>query len=132
MAILPDQSEPEAKPAKKPVRRATKPRLSVLEKLTAEELQTLRLDEPARGEFDACVERFSLASVGLRAFDEKDVGAMDDATFDKFSAAKAEQHETGMAVVHFLAPRVLKMRDGATKRKWRSFLTKFRKDERLG
>jgi hypothetical protein len=127
-----DQTPSDAKAEKKPTRRAVKPRLSPLEVITAEELQTLRLDDNARADFDACVQRFYLGSAGLKALDGEDVGAMDDASYERFSAVKAEQHSSGMAVVHFLAPRILKMRDGAAKRKWRSFLAKYRKDERLG
>ena len=56
---------------------------------------------------------------------------MDDARYDQRSSAEAELHRSGMALVYFMAPRILKLRDGAAKRKWRSFLTKFRKDEHL-
>ena len=117
--------------AAKPKRRTAKVRQSALAKLSPEELQTLRLDEASRSEFDAVVERFERSAEELKAFEGEDVAAMDDARYDQRSAAEAEQHRSGMAAVHFMAPRILKLRDGAAKRKWRSFLAKFRKDENL-
>ncbi|PBB78467.1 hypothetical protein CK218_24205 [Mesorhizobium sp. WSM3879] len=116
---------------KRPLRRAAKPRPSILEKLTLDELQSLRLDEDSRGEFDAFMERFKRCRAALEAFEGKDVASMDDALYDQHSVAEAERHGSGMAVVHFMAPHILRLRDGAAKRKWRSFLTKFRKGERL-
>lgn len=116
--------------AAKPRRRPAKARQSALGKLTPEELQTLRLDEASRSEFDTLVQRFDGNAQEVRAFEGEDVASMDDARYDQRSA-EAELHKRGMAVVHFMAPRILKLRDGAAKRKWRSFLTKFRKDEKL-
>jgi hypothetical protein len=116
---------------KRSVRQAAKPRPSALEKLTSDELQTLRLDEHSRAEFDAFVQRFNRSRAELDVFEGENVASMDDARYDQRSAAEAELHKSGMVVVHFMAPRILKMRDGAAKRKWRSFLTKFRKDEKL-
>jgi len=115
----------------KPRRRAVKVRQSAIEKLTPEDLQTLRLDEASRSEFDTLVQQFGRSAGEVNAFESEDVATMDDARFDQRSAAKAELHTRGMAVVHFMAPRILKMRDGEGKRKWRSFLAKFRKDEKL-
>lgn len=116
---------------KRPARRAAKQRPSMLERLTPDELQSLRLDEDSRGEFDAFAERFKRCRAALNAFEGEDVASMDDALYDQHSAAEAERHGSGMAVVHFMAPRILRLRDGGAKRKWRSFLAKFRKDERL-
>ena len=117
--------------AAKPLRRKSKAPQSALEKLAPGDLQTLRLDEASRAEFDLCVQRFIQSKSDLDMFESEDVASMDDARYDQRSAAEAEQHSSGMAVVHFMAPRILKLRDGAAKRKWRSFLTKFRKDENL-
>jgi hypothetical protein len=126
-----DQTSPTKQAGKKPSRRAVKPRPSALEKLTSDELQTLRLDESSRSEFDAFVQLFNRSRAKFDAFEGEDVASMNDARYDQRSAAEAEMHSSGMAIVHFMAPRILKMRDGPTKRKWRSFLAKFRKDENL-
>ena len=126
-----DLQPPFEQKAAKPRRRTSKARQSELEKLAPEDLQTLRLDEASRAEFDLCVQRFRRSKSDLHAFESEDVASMDDARYDQRSAAEAEQHSSGMAVVHFMAPRILKLRDGAAKRKWRSFLTRFRKDEKL-
>lgn len=114
-----------------PRRRPAKARQSALGKLTPEELQTLRLDEASRSEFDILVQRFEGNAQEVKAFEGEDVASMDDARCDQRSSAEAELHRSGMALVHFMAPRILKLRDGAAKRKWRSFLAKFRKDENL-
>jgi hypothetical protein len=116
---------------KGPLRRAAKPRPSILEELTPDELQSLRLDEDSHREFDAFAEHFNRCRAALDAFNGVDVAAMDDALYDQHSAAEAQRHGSGMAIVHFMAPRILRLRDGAAKRKWRSFLAKFRKEERL-
>ena len=113
-------------------RGTAKPSLSALEKLSAEDLRTLRLDEDSRTEFDARVQRFSRSRSDLQTFEGEDVASMADARYDQLSAAQATQSSDASGVVHFLAPRILRMRDGTAKRKWRSFLTKFRKDEKLG
>ena len=126
-----DQTASAVQVGKRPLRRTSKPRTSALEKLTSDELQTLRLDEGARAEFDSCVQRFNRSAAEFKAFEGDDVASMDDARYEQRSAAEADVRSSGMAVVHFMAPRILKMRDGAAKRKWRSFLTKFRKDENL-
>lgn len=126
-----DQTSSTVQAGKKPSRRAAKPRPSALKKLTSDELQTLRLDESSRAEFDAFVQRFNLSREEFDAFEGEDVASMDDTRYDQRLAAETEMHSRGMAVVHFMAPRILKMRDGPTKRKWRSFLAKFRKDENL-
>jgi molecular chaperone GrpE (heat shock protein) len=117
--------------AKKPSSRTPKKRASALEKLTSEDLQTLRLDERSHAEFDAVVQRFNRSKTDLQAFEGEDVASMGSARYDRLSAAEGQQHSDGMAVVHFLAPRILRLRDGEAKRKWRSFLAKFRKDEKL-
>ena len=111
--------------------RATKPRQSAFEKLPSEDLRTRRLDEASRSEFDTLGEQFGRSAAEIVAYEGEDLAAMDDARFDQRYAAGAERHRRGMAIVHFLAPRILKMRDGDSKRKWRSFLAKFRKDEKL-
>ncbi|TYR35450.1 hypothetical protein FY036_02215 [Mesorhizobium microcysteis] len=111
--------------------RASKPRPSALGSLSSEELQTLRLDDNARVEFDACVQRFIRSTIELRVFEGEDAVSMDDARYEQLSAAEAELRSSGMAVVHFMAPRILKLRDGAAKRKWRTLLAKFRRDEKL-
>ena len=125
------QSSSDRKPST-PRRRPVKVVRSALEKLTDEELQTLRLDEPSRSQFDALVQDFGASTAQLRTLQGEDESSTDDERYDERSAAEAEVHKRGMAVVHFMAPRILRLRDGAAKRKWRSFLTKFRKDERLG
>lgn len=119
------------KAVKKPVRPTTKKQASSLEKLTPEELHTLRLDERAQAEFQDTMQRFHSSRSDLKTFEGEDVASMDDTRYNKLSAAEAQQRKDGMAVVHFLAPRILKLRDGEAKRKWRSFLAKFRKDEKL-
>jgi len=117
--------------AAKPKRRTAKVRQSALAKLSPEELQTLRLDEASRQAFDALVLRYDRCAEAAKAFEAEDVASMDDARYDQRSAAEAELHRCGMEVVHFMAPRILRLRDGAAKRKWRSFLAKFRRDEKL-
>ena len=119
------------KQSEKKLRRKANAHLSTLDRLPAEDLQTLRLDEASRSEFDGLVQRFKGSKADLRPFEGEDTISMDDARFDQLSAAQAKQSSDGTRVVHFLAPRILRMRDGAAKRKWRSFLTKFRKDEKL-
>ena len=111
--------------------RPAKARQSALGKLTPEELVTLRLDEASRSEFDILVQRFNDNTREVKAFEGEDVASMDDARYEQRSATEGELYRSGMAVVHFMAPRILKLRDGAAKRKWRSFLAKFRKDENL-
>ncbi|HEV7255924.1 MAG TPA: hypothetical protein VGN97_22865 [Mesorhizobium sp.] len=128
---LSHENEASNRGEKKP-RRKAKDNLSALDRLSSEELQTLRLDEASRSEFNGLVQRFNGSRADLRPFEREDTASMDDARYDELSAAQAKQSSDGMGVVHFLAPRILRMRDGAAKRKWRSFLTKFRKDERLG
>jgi hypothetical protein len=122
-----------AKPGGKQPRRKAKLRPSALEKLSPEDLHTLRLDEGSRNDFDARVQRFSLSRADLHTIEieGEDVASMDEARYDQLSKAQAKQSSDGTAVVHFLAPRILRLRDGAAKRKWRSFLTKFRKEEKL-
>ncbi|HEV7251497.1 MAG TPA: hypothetical protein VGN97_00115 [Mesorhizobium sp.] len=115
---------------KKP-QRSPKPRSSALELLSPDDLQTLRLDESSRNEFDGLVERFSHSRASLQPYEGEDIGSMDDARYDQLAACQAKHSSDATAVVHFLAPRILRLRDGAAKRKWRSFLTKFRKDEKL-
>jgi len=115
----------------KPRRRPAKARQSAFAKLTPEELQTLRLDDAARAEFDALVERLDRSAEKVRAFEGEDVASMENARYDEHSLAEDELHKSRMAAVYFMAPRILKLRDGAAKRKWRSFLAKFRKDEKL-
>jgi hypothetical protein len=131
MRTVENLQTPAEQKAAKPLRRTAKARQSALEKLTPEDLRSLRLDEASRAEFDLCVQRFSRSKSDMNIFESEDVASMDDARYDQRSAAEAEQHSSGMAVVHFMAPRILKLRDGAAKRKWRSFLTKFRRDEKL-
>ena len=114
-----------------PRQRTPKPRQSAIEKLTPAELNTLHLGEAAHSQFDALVQQFVCSTGKANLFRGADVAAMDDARYDERSAAEAELHRSGMAVVHFMAPRILKMREGASKRKWRSFLAKFRRDEQL-
>jgi hypothetical protein len=123
---------PNVDAGKKPARQKARARQSALEKLTSAELQTLRLDEAARAEFEVLARRFNLSRAKRKVFESEDLLSMNDVRYDQHSAAEAEQRGSGMAVVHFMAPRVLRLRDGAAKRKWRSFLTKFRKDEQLG
>jgi hypothetical protein len=119
------------KQGEKQPRRKAKLRPSALEKLSSEDLNTLRLDEGSRNDFDARVQRFSLSRADLHTIEGEDVASMDEARYDQLSKAQAKQSSDGTAVVHFLAPRILRLRDGAAKRKWRSFLTKFRKEEKL-
>ena len=54
--------------AAKPRRRPAKARQSALGKLTPEELQTLRLDEASRSEFDILVQRFDGNAQEVKAF----------------------------------------------------------------
>lgn len=122
---------PTADGKKAPRARAPKKKPSALEKLTAEELVTLRLDETARAEYDAVVQRFIESRNELLTFQGEEVASMADSRFDELTAAETQQHSAGMAVVYFLAPRILRLKDGEAKRKWRSFLAKLRKDEKL-
>jgi hypothetical protein len=126
------QTNEAAKKGEKNPRRKGNAKLSPLESLSSGDLQTLRLDEGSRIEFDSRVQRFSRSRADLQVFGGEDVASMDETRYDQLSAAQAKQSSDGTSVVHFLAPRILRMRDGAAKRKWRSFLTKFRKDEKLG
>jgi hypothetical protein len=103
----------------------------MLEKITSEELQTLRLDQGSRTEFAMLIKRFVESKAVAFAFDGEDVTLMDDARYDQRSSAEEHLSSNGMAVVHFLAPRIMRLREGTAKRKWRSFLTKFRKEEKL-
>ena len=112
-------------------RRTAKPSVSALERLSPDELETLRLDETSRSEFDGLVRRFSGSKADLRPFQGEDIASFDDARYDQLSASQAKHSIDGTAVVHFLAPRILRLRDGEAKRKWKSFLTKFKKDEKL-
>ncbi|MBP0439843.1 hypothetical protein [Tianweitania sediminis] len=118
-------------PVKKRSPRATKPRKSLLGKLSPEELQTLRLDDESRPQFDLVSDHFENCRAKLQAFGDEDIASMDNDRYDEHSVAQSEQHRSGMAVVHFLAPRILRLREGDAKRKWRSFLAKFRKEENL-
>jgi hypothetical protein len=131
--MIPDigGEDPSEKQGKTQPRRKAKPRPSILETLSSEDLHTLRLDESARSDFDAHVQRFSLSRLDLQTFEGEDVASMDEARYDQLLKAQARQSVDATAVVHFLAPRILRLREGAAKRKWRSFLTKFRKDEEL-
>lgn len=131
MADTIDQTALTGKAGKRRQGRASIPRTSALERLTPEELQTLRLDEGARTEFDACVQRFNQSALVLKTFEGENVASMDDTRYAQHGAAEAALRSSGMAVVHFMAPRILKMRDSSAKRKWRSFLTKFRREENL-
>lgn len=104
---------------------------SPLEAITAQELQTLRLDDNSRAEFDIFAKRFVDSRVGLRAFAGEDVSTMTSDRYDEHSAAEAERRSSGLAVVHFMAPRIRRLREGEAKRKWRSFLKRFMKSEGL-
>ena len=109
----------------------SKVRLTPAEKLTAEEVATLRLDAGASTDFEKLREQIRLSREGLQSFDGEDVSGMDDARHDLFSAARNRMARDNTALVHFLAPRVMKLRDGEAKRKWRSFVTKLQKDTKL-
>jgi hypothetical protein len=111
--------------------RASKSRPSALGSLSSEELVTLRLDNHARAEFDSCVRQFDRSTTDLKMFEGEDTASMDDARYEQLSAAEDQVRRCGMAVVHFMAPRILKLRSGPAKRKWRAFLAKFRRDEKL-
>ena len=119
------------KQAKIKSRPKVSPSISALEKLSPSDLQTLRLDEQSQAEFAARVQRFSQSTVEFQALEGEDVGAMDDARYDQFTTAQSKLTGDATDLVHFLAPRILRLRDGAAKRQWRSFLTKFKKHENL-
>ncbi len=122
---------PSAAAGKPAVRKQRKTKRSPVEELSAEDMQSLRLDEGARADFDALVARFGESRLAVQAFESEDVASMDDGRFDAMTGAEGKHAANATAIVHFLAPRILKMRDSAAKRKWRSFVTKFRKDEKL-
>lgn len=119
------------KQSEKKPRQKANANVSALESMSRADLHTLRLDEDALTKFDARVRRFSSSTAELQTFEGEDIGSMDEACYDQLSAAQTKQANDATAMVQFLAPRILRLRDGAAKRKWRSFLTKFRKNEKL-
>ena len=109
-----------------------KPRLTSVEKLSDEELQSLRLDEAGAAQFDDLRKQMKLSREELQALEAEDAEAMEDARYDTLSASQTRMTRDTTAMVHFLAPRVMKLREGEAKRKWRSFVTKLQKDSKLG
>lgn len=93
-------------------------------------MRSLRLDEAAEARFNDLVGQMALSGDELHAFAAEEVGKMEDARYDQLVEAQERASANATAVVHFLAPRILRLRDGEAKRKWRSFLTKFQKDQR--
>ncbi len=107
-----------------------KSRLTSVEKLSDEELQSLRLDEAGTAQFADLRRQITLSREELQAFEAEDAAAMDDARYDSLSASQTRMTKDTTAMVHFLAPRVMKLREGEVKRKWRSFVTKLQKDSK--
>lgn len=126
-----DDVRPKVEAGQKRRRQTAKMRKSALETITPQEMRTLRLDGDACTEFEAVAQQFIRCRAELQAFKEEDAASMDDARYEERSAAEAKHLASGRAVVHFMAPRIRRLREGDAKRKWRSFLTKFMKDERL-
>jgi hypothetical protein len=108
-----------------------KPRPFKLAKLSSEDLRTLRLDEGSEIELNARFERFRRSRDEQQIFKDEDPDSMDSDRLDEFHAAGTRRTSDATAIVHFMAPRILRLRDGTDKRRWRSFLTKFMKDENL-
>jgi predicted DNA-binding protein (UPF0251 family) len=118
--------ESQTKPAKR-----RKPALSALAKITPEELHWLRLDDAAQATFEEHVQRYELSKTKVEEFEREDPTVMSDARYDERMTAEASKSAAATVVIHFLAPRILRLRDGAAKRRWRSVLIKFQKDEGL-
>jgi hypothetical protein len=126
-----DDIKPRVEAAQKRRHQTAKIRKSSLETITPAEMRTLRLDSAGRIEFEAVAEQFIRCRAELEAFGDEDTASMDDTRYEERSAVEAKQLASGMAIVHFMAPRIRRLREGDAKRKWRSFLTKFMKNERL-
>lgn len=120
-----------AKAAKKPSAKARKVRCSVLAKLTPEEFKSLRLNDTSRAELELLSQQFEVSRLDFQTFDGEDISSMASERYEQYSAASAQKLSEGMAIVYFLVPRILKLREGPAKRKWRSDLAKFRKEESL-
>jgi hypothetical protein len=102
-----------------------------LAKLSSEDLRTLRLDEGSEIELNARLERFKRSRDEQQVFREEDPDSMDSDRLGEFLAAGTRRTSDATAIVHFMAPRILRLRDGTDKRRWRSFLKRFMKDESL-
>lgn len=119
-------------PSRKKPPRQPKRTLSALEKFSPDDMKTLRLDEAQQAELDGLIKRFGQSRDILQPFQAEDAGAMSDARYAELTDVQNAHSGAATAVVRFLAPRILRLREGDAKRKWRAFLTKFRKDEQLG
>ena len=107
---------------------STKSRPTALEALKGEDLVTLRLSEVDTEQFERLRHQVKVSRVDLGALEADDASAIDDTRYDLLVAAQNRMATDTTAMVHFLAPRVMKLRDGEAKRKWRSFVTKLQKD----
>jgi hypothetical protein len=104
---------------------------SLLADISADELRWLRFDEASEIEFNLRVQRYDIGRAHLHGFRGEDSALMTDARHDELLDAESSHSANSVTVVHFLAPRILRMREGPAKRKWRSLLTKFQKEEGL-
>lgn len=111
--------------------KAAKRALANLEKLKPEEIQAMRFDEPSQAQFDELLQRLSQSSDALHAVASSETDAMTDEEYELRTASEAEQSRNALAMVHFLAPRIMRLREGEGKRRWKSLLAKFRKDQML-
>lgn len=110
---------------------SAKPRPTAVEVLSSEDLRTLRLNEADALQFERLCSQIKLSREDMQTLEVGDISTMDDARYDLLTAAQARMTTDTTAMVHFLAPRVMKLRDGEAKRKWRSFVTKFQKDSKI-
>lgn len=101
-----------------------------LDALTGADLRTLRLSDDDIAQFELLRHQVKLSRNDLRGLEVEDVSAMDDARYDRLTAAQDRMTTDAAAMVHFLAPRIMRLRDGEAKRKWRSFVTKLRKNSK--
>lgn len=120
----------EAGTTTKPKKAAQKPlRQTAVEKLTPEELGTLRLNEADAAQFEQLRAQIKRSREDLHAIEGQEAED-DDVHGDHLYAAQRRVSADTTAMVHFLAPRVMRLRDGEAKRKWRSFVTKLQKDSK--
>ena len=109
---------------------SAKSRPTPLDALNAENLVTLRLSDADTSEFEHLRHQVKLSRDDLGLLAAEDASVLDDTRYDLLAAAQKRMVTDTTAMVHFLAPRVMKLRDGEAKRKWRSFVTKLQKDSR--
>lgn len=111
--------------------KSTKRTLSSVEKASAEEFVALRLDEPSKLKLDSLLAQLKTSSDELHLSKRGNVDDLTDEQYETFSVKEKEQSQDAKAIVHFLAPRILRMKEGEGKRRWKSILAKFKRDEQI-